>query len=47
MGAFALRIDNVAVLIGCGVGLFVGVLGAAPPAIRALRMEVVDALKAT
>lgn len=47
MGAFALRIDNVAVLIGCGVGLFLGVLGALPPAIRALRMEIVDGLKAT
>jgi ABC-type lipoprotein release transport system permease subunit len=47
MGAFALRIDNVAMLIGCGVGLFLGVLGALPPAIRALRMEIVDGLKAT
>ena len=47
MGAFALRIDNVAVLIGCGVGLFLGVLGALPPAIRALHMEIVDGLRAT
>lgn len=47
MGAFALRIDNVAVLIGCGVGVLLGVLGAVPPAIRALRMAVVDGLKAT
>ena len=38
MGAFSLRIDEVAVLIGCGVGLLLGVLGAIPPAIRALRM---------
>lgn len=46
MGAFALSIDNVAVLIGCGVGLLLGLLGAVPPAIRALRMPVVDGLKA-
>ncbi|HEX6962407.1 MAG TPA: ABC transporter permease [Lacipirellula sp.] len=47
MGAFALRIDERAMLIGCGVGLLLGVLGAIPPAIRALRMPVVDALRAT
>lgn len=47
MGAFSLRIDEVAVLIGCGVGLSLGVLGALPPAIRVLRMPVVDGLKAT
>jgi ABC-type lipoprotein release transport system permease subunit len=46
MGAFALRIDEMAVLIGCGVGLMLGVVGAIPPAIRALRMPVVDALRA-
>ena len=47
MGAFSLRIDQVAVLIGCGVGLLLGVLGAIPPAIRALRMPIVDGLRAT
>ena len=47
MGAFSLHIDETAVLIGCGVGLFLGVLGAVPPAIRALRMPIVDGLKAT
>ena len=46
MGAFALRIDSIAVLIGCGVGLLLGFLGAIPPTIRALRMSVVDGLKA-
>ncbi len=46
MGAFSLQIDEVAVLIGCGVGLLLGVLGAIPPAIRALRMPIVDGLKA-
>ena len=47
MGAFSLRIDEVALLIGCGVGLLLGVLGAVPPAIRALRVPIVDGLKAT
>ena len=46
MGAFSLHIDSVAVLIGCGVGLSLGFFGAIPPAIRALRMPVVDGLKA-
>lgn len=45
MGAFSLRIDNIAVLIGCGVGLLLGFFGAIPPAIRALRMPIVDGLK--
>ena len=46
MGAFALRIDSTAVLVGCGVGLSMGLLGAIPPAIRALKMPIVDGLKA-
>ena len=46
MGAFSLRIDSVAVLVGCGVGLSLGFVGAIPPAIRALRMPIVDGLKA-
>ncbi len=46
MGAFSLRIDSMAVLIGCGVGLLLGFFGAIPPAIRALRMPIVEGLKA-
>lgn len=46
MGAFALRIDSVAVLIGCTVGISLGFFGALPPAYRALRMPIVDGLKA-
>ncbi|MBN1912551.1 MAG: ABC transporter permease [Pirellulales bacterium] len=46
MGAFALRVDSTTVLIGCAVGIFLGVLGALPPAFRALRMPIVDGLKA-
>jgi hypothetical protein len=34
------------ILIGCGVGLAVGVCGALPPAVRAFRSEVAAALKA-
>jgi ABC-type lipoprotein release transport system permease subunit len=45
MGAFALAIDNVAILIGCCTGLLLGVLGAIPPAIRALKMPIVEGLK--
>lgn len=45
MGAFALRIDGITVLIGCGVGLAVGLLGAIPPAMRALRLPVVNGLR--
>ena len=46
MGAFALRIDSTTILIGCGIGLLIGVVGAIPPAIRALRLEVAESLKA-
>lgn len=46
MGAFALRIDSVCLLIGCAVGLFLGVAGALPPAFRALRLPVAESLKA-
>lgn len=46
MGAFALRVDSVALLIGCGAGLLLGVLGAVPPAIKALRLPVAESLKA-
>lgn len=46
MGAFTLRIDSLAILFGCGVGLLLGILGALPPAIKALRAEVATSLKA-
>jgi ABC-type lipoprotein release transport system permease subunit len=46
MGAFVLRIDSMAILIGCGVGVLLGVLGSLPPAIKALRAEVAVSLKA-
>lgn len=46
MGAFTLRIDGPALLCGCGTGVMLGVLGALPPAIHAMRMPIVEALKA-
>jgi ABC-type lipoprotein release transport system permease subunit len=45
MGAFTLRIDSTTVLVGCTVGLLLGVCGSIPPAIRALRMPIVEGLK--
>jgi ABC-type antimicrobial peptide transport system permease subunit len=47
MGAFQLRVDSVSVAVALITGLVIGVVGAIPPAIRAMRMPVVDALKAT
>ncbi|TWU34314.1 ABC transporter permease [Novipirellula artificiosorum] len=46
MGAFTIRIDSTAILIGCGVGLLLGVLGALPPALKAVRESVAIGLKA-
>jgi putative ABC transport system permease protein len=46
MGAFTLRVDSVAVGLGCGTGLLLGVVGAIPPAIRAMRLPVAEGLKA-
>jgi len=46
MGAFALRVDSLAILVGCGTGLLLGFLGAIPPAMKAMRYEIVEGLKA-
>ena len=46
MGAFALRIDSTAVIVGCGAGLLIGVVGAIPPVVRAMRLSVSESLKA-
>lgn len=45
MGAFALQIDSLAILIGCGVGVILGVFGAVPPALKAVRQSVAINLK--
>lgn len=46
MGAFRLRVDGAALLVGCGTGLLLGVGGSLPPAVRAMRLSVVEGLKA-
>jgi ABC-type lipoprotein release transport system permease subunit len=46
MSAFTLQIDSVTLLVGCGTGLLLGVAGALPPAVRAMRLPVVEGLKA-
>lgn len=45
MSAVELRIDGPTLLIGCGVGLALGILGSLPPAARILRLPVVEGLK--
>ncbi|MBM4092322.1 MAG: ABC transporter permease [Planctomycetes bacterium] len=46
MSAFPLRIDGATILVGCGIGLFIGIVGAIPPAIRAMQLPVAESLKA-
>ena len=46
MGAFVLKVDGTALLLGSGTGLLLGVVGALPPAFQAMRLPIVDALKA-
>jgi ABC-type lipoprotein release transport system permease subunit len=46
MGAFTLRVDGVAVALGCSTGLLLGAVGSIPPAIRAMRMLIAEGLKA-
>lgn len=45
MGAFALILDPPVILAGIASGLFVGLVGAFPPAIRCLRLPITEALK--
>lgn len=46
MGAFTLRIDGAAIWVGCGIGLLLGLVGALPPALKAMRLPVAEGLKA-
>lgn len=46
MGAVALQIDETTIVLGCGIGMLIGLAGAIPPAFRALRMPVAAALRA-
>jgi ABC-type antimicrobial peptide transport system permease subunit len=46
MGAFSLKVDSLAIVVGCGTGLLLGLVGAIPPAMKAMRYAIVDGLKA-
>lgn len=43
-GAFALRVDGTALLVGILTGAFLGILGALPPALRALQKPIAVAI---
>ena len=45
MGAFMLRVDSVGIAIACGVAVLLGVIGALPPALKAMRLPVAEAIK--
>jgi ABC-type antimicrobial peptide transport system permease subunit len=46
MGAFMLRVDSVAIAIACSVAALLGIAGAIPPAAKAMRLPIVEAIKA-
>jgi ABC-type lipoprotein release transport system permease subunit len=46
MGAFVLRVDSVGIAIACVTAIILGVVGAIPPATKAMRLPVVEAIKA-
>jgi ABC-type antimicrobial peptide transport system permease subunit len=46
MGVFGLTIDSTVLALGLAAGLALGVAGALPPAWRALRLPIAEALKA-
>jgi putative ABC transport system permease protein len=46
MGVFGLVIDSSVLLLALAAGLFLGVVGALPPAYRCLRLPIAEALKA-
>ena len=45
MGAFMLSVDSVGIAVACGVAALLGVVGALPPALKAMRLPVVGAIK--
>ncbi len=45
MGAFTLAVDSVGIAVACGVAALLGVVGALPPAVKAMRLPVVEAIK--
>lgn len=46
MGAFVLRVDSLGISIACITAAVLGAIGAIPPAVKAMRLPVVDAIKA-
>jgi ABC-type lipoprotein release transport system permease subunit len=46
MGAFMLRVDSVGIAIACMTAIILGVVGAIPPATKAMRLPVAEAIKA-
>jgi putative ABC transport system permease protein len=46
MGAFVLEIDSVGIAVACAVAVLLGIVGALPPALKAMRLPVVEAIKA-
>lgn len=46
MGAFMLRVDSVGIAIACVTAVILGIVGALPPAAKAMRLPVVEAIKA-
>jgi hypothetical protein len=46
MGVFGLVVDSAVLAAGLGAGLFLGIVGALPPAWRCLRLPINEALKA-
>lgn len=46
MGAFMLRVDSVGIAIACSTAAILGIIGAIPPALKAMRLPVVEAIKA-
>lgn len=46
MGAFMLHVDSMGIAVACGVAAVLGVAGAIPPAAKAMRLPVVEAIKA-
>jgi len=45
MGAFMLRIDATGILIGCATALALGLLGAIPPGLKAMKQTVAEGIK--
>ena len=46
MGAFMLQVDSVSIAVACGVAALLGIVGALPPALKAMRLPVAEAIKA-